>query len=158
MAKALRDNDHTGTWVRQNEESLIQQSRSFAIPILNLDHRFKNPVMVEYNLNKTIDTIEDSEVLDSDEKIDLIHNFCDHLSRDVFSSHVKERMLQITPPEEAYVFKNYEATTDLYNTLSEEEKNLSKKWTGEMARGMCLFLERQINTCEDLNDYCYYVA
>ena len=42
--------------IEANEECLINQSRSFAIPILNLDDRFKIPIMVEYNLNKTIDT------------------------------------------------------------------------------------------------------
>ena len=158
MAKGLREIDHSELWVKQNEESLIRQSRSFAIPILNLDHRFKNPVMVEYNLNKTIDTIEDSVVLSADEKIDLIHTFCEYLLHDGFSQEVKERMLKVTPDEEAYVFKNYESTIGLYNILSEEEKNLAKKWTKEMAEGMCLFLKRPINTSEDLNDYCYYVA
>ena len=47
-------------WIKANEQSLINQSRSFSLPILNLDDRFRVPVMVEYNLNKTIDTIEDS--------------------------------------------------------------------------------------------------
>ena len=56
------------TWIKANEESLIKQSRSFAIPILNLDIRFRPPIMVEYNLNKTIDTIEDSISLEPDEK------------------------------------------------------------------------------------------
>jgi len=44
------------TWIRANEETLLNQSRSFSIPILNLENRFKIPIMVEYNLNKTIDT------------------------------------------------------------------------------------------------------
>ena len=62
-------------WIKANEETLIKQSRSFSIPILNLDDRFLIPIMVEYNLNKTIDTIEDSPGLEMDEKIHLIQEF-----------------------------------------------------------------------------------
>lgn len=145
-------------WVKANEQSLIQQSRSFSLPILNLDDRFRVPVMVEYNLNKTIDTIEDSTGLEADEKIHLITTFCDYLEQDSYSSAVQERMLEVTPDEEAFVFKNYQATISLYNALSNEEKKLARRWTGEMAEGMCTFLKKPINTHRDLNDYCYYVA
>ena len=145
-------------WIKANEQSLINQSRSFSLPILNLDDRFRVPVMVEYNLNKTIDTIEDSIHLEASEKIDLIEAFCEHLEQDMYSSEVKKRMLEVTPEEEAFVFKNYEATINLYNTLSEEEKRLAKRWTTEMAEGMCTFLKKSINTHNDLNEYCYYVA
>jgi len=145
-------------WIKANEQSLINQSRSFSLPILNLDDRFRVPIMVEYNLNKTIDTIEDSIHLEANEKIDLIEAFCEYLDRDMYSSEVKKRMLEVTPEEEAFVFKNYEATISLYNTLSKEEKGLAKRWTIEMAEGMCAFLKRPISTLEDLNEYCYYVA
>ncbi|MBW1999796.1 MAG: squalene/phytoene synthase family protein, partial [Deltaproteobacteria bacterium] len=152
------ENSNLNKWISSNEESLIKQSRSFAIPILNLDNRFKIPVMVQYNLNKAIDTIEDSSALALVEKRNLIRKFCDYLKRDKFSPEVQERMIQVTPHEEAFVFKNYEATIGLYNTLPREERDLSKKWTVEMATGMCEFLTREILTPEDLNEYCYYVA
>jgi len=145
-------------WIRDNEDSLVHQSRSFAIPIRNLDHRFRIPVMVEYNLNKTVDTIEDSIAIDSDEKISLIRTFCDHLENDDYSHEVKKRMLEVTPKEEAYVFKNYESTLGLFNTLSGAEKALAKRWTTEMAEGMCTFLKKTIQNTTDLNDYCYCVA
>jgi farnesyl-diphosphate farnesyltransferase len=145
-------------WVKANEQSLINQSRSFSLPILNLDDRFRVPVMVEYNLNKTIDTIEDATGLEADEKIDLIMTFCTYLERDSYSSAVQNRMLEVTPEEEAFVFKNYEATIRLYKTLPSEEKELARRWTGEMAKGMCTFLKKPIKTHHDLNEYCYYVA
>jgi len=145
-------------WIKANEESLIGQSRSFSIPILNLDERFRTPIMVEYNLNKTIDTIEDATGIEAEEKIYLITTFSHHLEQDSFSTEVQERMLEVTPLEEAFVFKNYQATISLYNTLSSEEKDLARKWTGEMARGMCAFLKKPISTSADLNEYCYYVA
>jgi len=145
-------------WVKANEQSLINQSRSFSLPILNLDDRFRIPVMVEYNLNKTIDTIEDATGLEADEKVHLITTFCTYLERDSHSSAVQNRMLEVTPAEEAFVFKNYESTINLYNTMSNEERELARRWTGEMAKGMCTFLKKPINTHQDLNEYCYYVA
>jgi farnesyl-diphosphate farnesyltransferase len=145
-------------WIKANEQSLINQSRSFSLPILNLDDRFRIPIMVEYNLNKTIDTIEDSTGLEADEKIHLITTFCNNLEQDSYSTEVQNRMLEVTPEEEAFVFKNYEATIGLYNALSREEKELARRWTGEMAEGMCTFLKKPINTHRDLNQYCYHVA
>jgi farnesyl-diphosphate farnesyltransferase len=145
-------------WIKANEDSLIKQSRSFSIPILNLDDRFLIPIMVEYNLNKTIDTIEDSPGLKTEEKIRLIQDFCNCMKREELSSKVMSRMFEVAPEEEAYVFKNYEATINLYKTLSKQEKVLAEKWTTEMAEGMCSFLTRSIDTLKDLNDYCYYVA
>lgn len=152
------DHPEKQEWIRANEESLIGQSRSFSIPILKLDERFRIPVMVEYNLNKTIDTIEDATGIKTEEKINLIMSFSRHLEQDSFSSEVQERMLEVTPQEEAFVFKNYQATINLYNTLASDEKRLARKWTGEMARGMCAFLKKPIGTNADLNEYCYYVA
>jgi farnesyl-diphosphate farnesyltransferase len=67
-------------------------------------------------------------------------------------------MLEITPPEEAYVFKNYKSTIELFKILTEEEKVEMKKWTTKMAEGMCIFLERTIYNLKDLNEYCFYVA
>lgn len=146
------------TWIRENEKALMDQSRSFAIPILNLDERFIIPVMVEYNLNKTIDTIEDSINISVNEKVDLIKTFCGHLRQDSISFEVKKRMMEVTPEEEASVFRYHESIIGLFNSLSLEEKGLIKRWTREMAKGMCLFLTRPINSPKDLNDYCYYVA
>ena len=69
-----------------------------------------------------------------------------------------QRMLDTTIHAEAYVFINYEHTINLLNSLQDEEIALMKKWTNEMAEGMCIFLNRVINTQDDLNEYCYYVA
>ena len=156
--KKLEKSADLELWIKGNEESLIKQSRSFSIPILKLDDRFQIPVMVEYNLNKTIDTIEDSPALEPEEKIRMIQDFCDHLKREEFSPGLKKRMLEVTSEDEAYVFKNYEATINLFSTLTDQEKALGTRWTEEMATGMCAFLTRSIMTLKDLNDYCYYVA
>ncbi|MBW2029846.1 MAG: squalene/phytoene synthase family protein [Deltaproteobacteria bacterium] len=149
---------HPKSLIKANEESLFKQSRSFSIPILNLDSRFKIPTMVQYNLNKAIDTIEDSRRLGVSEKRDLIQRLCEALKQGSSAPEVQRRMLQVTPPGEAFVFKNYEATIALYNTLSSAERELSRKWTAEMAKGMCEFLARPIIDQKDLNQYCYYVA
>jgi farnesyl-diphosphate farnesyltransferase len=154
----IEKRDMKQKWVNANEETLLKQSRSFAIPILHLDERFRLPIMIEYNLNKTIDTIEDSTELGVDEKISLINLFCKHLNRCDFSPEVYQRMIEITPLQEAYVFKNYQSTIELFKILSNAEKVEMKKWTTKMAEGMCIFLERTIYNLKDLNEYCYYVA
>ncbi len=144
--------------IADNEETLTKQSRSFAIPILALDERFRHPIMVEYNLNKTIDTIEDSDVLEPDEKASFTEAFCQSLEREVVPDEVRRRMLEVTPAGEKFVFQNWEATMELFRSLSDGEKSLARQWTSEMARGMGGYLERPIETPADLDDYCYYVA
>jgi len=144
--------------IKINKETLVKQSRSFSIPILNLDNHLMIPVMVEYNLNKTVDTIEDNLILSPLEKETLIQLFCDALKSGTISNIVKYTMLSLTPKNEQFVYKNYQATLDLFNQLSNIEKNLSIKYTIEMARGMVFFSNKAIESLEDLNHYCYYVA
>jgi len=141
-----------------NQETLVQQSRSFAIPILKLDQPYLWPVLVEYNLNKTIDTIEDHPQLPIKQKIDLINKFCQALQHQCMSTQVKHTMLAITSKNESYVFKNYAATIHLYNHLSPAQQTLALHRTTEMAQGMIDFLNKPIENTKDLNDYCYYVA
>ena len=144
--------------IAANEVTLTRQSRSFAIPILKLDDRFRHAVMVEYNLNKTVDTIEDSQALDRKEKAQFTEEFCDALERELVPEKVRERMLAVTPAAEAFVFENWDATMALFRSLGPGERELAKKWTAEMARGMSRFHKKRIETGTDLNDYCYYVA
>ena len=56
------------------------------------------------------------------------------------------------------MFENWDATMALFGSLEPGERELAKKWTARMARGMSGFQEKPIETAADLNDYCYYVA
>src|SRR5437016_3521411 len=98
-----------------NEETLKKQSRSFAIPILKLDQRFRIPIIVQYNLNKTIDTIEDNPQLSIDEKITFIDRFSIALQEKRTCEFVKNNLLNRTDQNEAFVLNNYEATIELFN-------------------------------------------
>lgn len=158
MLNVEAKNANTDSLISANQVSLQKQSRSFAIPIMKLDDRFKTPVMVEYNLNKIIDTIEDAALISTPEKIYLIQEVCDCLQKNQYSKKLEERIIPLIPSSEATVIKNYQATIQLLNTLSQQEIMLAKKWTQTMADGMCEFLTKSIETQSDLNSYCYYVA
>lgn len=151
-------NEQLNHIIAQNEETLMQQSRSFAIPILQLASHFKLPVMVQYNLNKTIDTIEDNPTLTTSAKIEALKRFYQHLESGKCDPDLATKMLPITPPNEAYVFQHYAATIRLFQSLSPDERQLSFYWTKVMANGMAEFLEQTVRTIDDLNLYCYYVA
>jgi len=146
------------TIITLNEETLNKQSRSFAIPILQLDECFRIPVMVQYNLNKTIDTIEDHPHLTIGEKISFIERFCVALKEKRHCEYLQNKLLNITEHNESFVLRNYEATIALFNSMSDAEQGLATHWTLEMAKGMCHYLQTPIITPADLNDYCYYVA
>jgi farnesyl-diphosphate farnesyltransferase len=144
--------------IADNEEALKCQSRSFSIPILKLEPQFKLPIMVQYNLCKTIDTIEDSTILAPNDKIELIHDVCQELKNNRISNNVLKKMLKITPEDESYVFSNYSSIVDLFNKLPENQQQLGIKYIDEMASGMGIYLNKEIENLDDLNQYCYYVA
>jgi len=144
--------------ISANEEALERQSRSFAVPILRMEQRYKLPIMVQYNLCKTIDTIEDSVQLSNGEKVDLINEVCIELKKNRASEHVIQEMLKVTPEDESFVFTNYHSIVALFNSLSEVEQQIGMKYLDEMAFGMADFVEKDIQTLNDLNQYCYYVA
>lgn len=141
-----------------NVESLQKQSRSFAIPILNLDDHLKRPIMAQYNLNKTIDTIEDSTKLTNTEKRILISKFCKSLVKHNISTEVKQIMQHNTPAAERFVFHNYGATLLLFQQLSASEQKIAIEKTIIMAEGMMKYLSKNIQNMQELNNYCYYVA
>jgi len=144
--------------IADNEEALNRQSRSFAIPILKLEPQFKLPIMAQYNLCKTIDTIEDSIILAPNIKVELINEVCQELKHNRISNNVIKQMLKITPEDESYVFSNYASIVDLFNTLPENEQQLGIKYIDKMASGMGIYLNKEIKSLDDLNQYCYYVA
>ncbi|NQY44197.1 MAG: hypothetical protein HRT87_12750, partial [Legionellales bacterium] len=88
--------------------------------------------MVEYNINKALDTIEDCFDLDINEKKYLIDKFCDSLAIGTISNTVRERMLEVVTEQEKFVFKNYAATIHLYNSLRLDERKLTLAKTTEM--------------------------
>jgi len=144
--------------VAVNERVLCAQSRSFAIPIMNLNAPFRNAVMAQYNLNKTLDSIEDNPGLSLQEKQELMHTFCNTLKGGRLSTAVLEKLLAVTSPEDAPVFRYHEEIMQLFESLPPAQQTLGREWTEEMAVGMIEYQNRGITTAADLNRYCYYVA
>ncbi len=144
--------------IEANQTVLLAQSRSFSIPILQLDEALRIPVMVQYNLNKSIDTLEDHTSLSVSEKIHWIQTFCENLSAGKPTPQLSETLLSLTPRDESSVLTHHKAIIALYNELPNNVRALGLRWTVEMANGMCDFLQRPVKTPDVLNLYCYYVA
>ena len=146
------------TWISHNELALKAQSRSFAIPILNLTAEYRLPVMVQYNINKLIDTIEDTPALTPSDRISAIQRLCHALQQGICDRQLQTRMLSVLSSEESPIFQYYPDIIALFNCLALQERELGLRWSLAMAEGMCEFLQKPINTPDDLNQYCYFVA
>lgn len=144
--------------IKDNEFILINQSRSFSIPILNLDKTLRNTVMVQYNLNKAMDTIEDNLDLSEDLRINYIKELCDALKNNSISLSVRQKMIYNIGDDESSTFKKYSSIVLLYSSLDKKERSLCYYWMKEMSNGMCYFIGKDIEDINDLNKYCYYVA
>lgn len=144
--------------LKTNEEVLIAQSRSFSIPILNLEQKLKLPIMVEYNLNKLMDTIEDNPALSIETKTKKLQDFLSALKYNSPFTTVTRDLIAVTPKDEVHVFTQAESIQDLYQELVPPMRELCQKYCAEMAEGMIHFLHHRVETLKDLNHYCYYVA
>jgi farnesyl-diphosphate farnesyltransferase len=144
--------------IKANERVLVAQSRSFSIPILNLEDQLKHPIMVEYNLNKLMDTIEDNPALPVEVKTDKLAAVVAAIEAEQPFAELVEDLIDITPKDEAHVFTEAAAIDQLYRSLIPPMRDLCKTYCAEMSKGMSLFLSKRVETLKDLNQYCYYVA
>jgi len=158
---------------------LVLLSRSFSIPVRLLsvvrgEKESEKEAEVEnfYELARYIDTIEDSHH-DVNEKSDMMEDFFEIL-RKGYSKRGKEKMglsnltmRLLTPPSkgkapitpnEAIFVKHFDSVLEKYQSFKKNIRDLVPRWLGDMAYGMIQFQNKEIETFEDLDKYCYEVA
>ncbi|MFW6006691.1 MAG: squalene/phytoene synthase family protein [Halanaerobiales bacterium] len=150
--------------IRYCKKILPKVSRSFALTIPMLDDNIYKPIMVTYLQDRLLDNFEDEikdislkkrkflmdkvvEIFDPDsndsnKSLDIIISYADLL---------EEKSLQ-------NLTRNADILKKAFSLLEYEVKKISYKWLKEMNQGMKKYLTSKVNTFEDLDEYCYYVA
>ena len=135
-------------------------SRSFALCIPLLEKNKSGDVENMYLLSRVVDTIEDSS-LGIEEKKCLMREFFLTLKDESHIEGFVDLLRQGTIDAHDKVLssrENYRTILEGFNCLDEGVKRISISLLAEMSSGMIEFLGRGIETFDDLDEYCYYVA
>ncbi|XVE67042.1 hypothetical protein DITRI_Ditri08aG0128700 [Diplodiscus trichospermus] len=130
---------------------LHKVSRSFALVIQQLDTRLRNAVCIFYLVLRALDTVEDDTSIATDVKVPILKEFYRHIyNRDWhFSCGTKE----------------YKVLMDEFHHVSTAFLELEKGYqeaiediTRRMGAGMAKFICKEVETVDDYDEYCHYVA
>lgn len=134
-------------------DTLNEVSRSFALVIQGLPLSVKDAICIFYLMLRALDTIEDDMQLDKETKFALLKDFHNTCGDETFSlDKVGDRAVYVN------LLKNYPRVNRMFNRLDASYQLVIKEICYEMAQGMLLFVNKDIETKEEYNLYCHYVA
>lgn len=147
-------------------EMLEAVSRTFALTIPQLPAALCRVVSNAYLLCRIVDTIEDEPALTGARK----NYFCEQFLRTLnvprnaekFSRQLCVSLSSQTPPAEHELIRNVPRVLRITRSFSEPQREALHRCVSTMAKGMGQFQlrgEKQgLQSLEDLDQYCYYVA
>jgi farnesyl-diphosphate farnesyltransferase len=147
---------------------LPKVSRTFSLNIRILPGRLRPAVTVAYLLFRYADTIEDAPRLSGEDRTELFEAFLDRLDGTVPLRQPEGpliRLVDAIPPEELELVEAIERVFLAFEALPETTRRIIASHVSETARGMERILRTKmddglltLDTWQDLDEYCYYVA
>lgn len=146
------------------QEILPQVSRTFALSIRFLPGNLGRAVLCGYLLARIADTIEDDPVSTVDTKLRLLDKFLvcfdDHSCADLFPQAIGSLEGE---KSHLYLVENTHLVFALFRSLPAKSQRTLQHWITEMVQGMQKFVKLhaqgiRIQTLEEYQEYCYYVA
>ncbi|XP_010548076.1 PREDICTED: squalene synthase 1-like isoform X2 [Tarenaya hassleriana] len=130
---------------------LHKVSRSFALVIQQLGPHLRNAVCVFYLVLRGLDTVEDDMSIPTDVKVPILI---------AFHRHIYDRDWHFSCGT-----KDYKVLMDQFHHVSAAFLELEKGYqdaiediTLRMGAGMAKFICKEVETIEDYDEYCHYVA
>ena len=143
---------------------LKKVSRSFALTIPMLDDEIKDEVLLTYLQDRILDNFED-EIYPPNLK--LQQEMMDRVSR-IFSTEdydrsddfevIKKNSNLIKKNSLQKLTQNIDLIYQSYQNFDLKIQEISHKWLEEMNQGMQKYLNREVKSFSELDEYCYYVA
>ncbi|KAK3195384.1 hypothetical protein Dsin_026694 [Dipteronia sinensis] len=130
---------------------LHKVSRSFALVIQQLGTDLRNAVCIFYLVLRALDTVEDDTSIPTDVKVPILK---------AFHRHIYDRNWHFPCGT-----KHYKVLMDEFHHVSTAFQELGKGYqeaiediTQRMGAGMAKFICKEVETIDDYDEYCYYVA
>lgn len=132
-------------------ELLNATSRSFAAVIQALDNQLRDAVCIFYLVLRALDTVEDDMTIPVEEKVPLLQGFYTNLYDPTWSySESKEK--------DNAVLEEFPTITEEFRRLEIVYQDIIADITKKMGSGMCVFLEKDVGSLAEWDEYCHYVA
>ncbi|PVD32387.1 hypothetical protein C0Q70_07821 [Pomacea canaliculata] len=130
---------------------LTETSRSFSAVIQALDGELRDAICIFYLVLRALDTVEDDMTIDNKLKIPMLKNFYKNLQDPQW--HFTE-----SKEKDRIVLEDFPAITREFHELAGVYHEVISDICCKMGHGMTVFLDRDIDTIEEWNEYCHYVA
>ncbi|KAJ6896729.1 squalene synthase 2-like [Populus alba x Populus x berolinensis] len=130
---------------------LHRVSRSFSFVVQQLGTELRNAVCVFYLVLRALDTVEDDTSIPTDVKVPILI---------AFHRHIYDRNWHFSCGT-----KDYKVLMDQFHDVSTAFLELGKGYqeaiediTKRMGAGMAKFICKEVETIDDYDEYCHYVA
>ncbi len=143
---------------------LQQVSRSFALTIPLLDKRLKDAVLIVYLQDRLLDNFEDElPAISLAQRRALMDKVVaifapQHQSLPPEVEEIKAWADEFNDKALQKMVAGTDKIWQAYQGLEQSIQRLSFDWLTEMNQGMQEYLQQEIKTFADLDEYCYYVA
>ncbi|KAK9164284.1 hypothetical protein Syun_005186 [Stephania yunnanensis] len=130
---------------------LHKVSRSFALVIQQLGPDLRNAVCIFYLVLRALDTVEDDTSIPSDVKVPILEGFHRHIYDPNwhFSCGTKDYKVLMDRFRDLSI-----AFLELGRGYQEAIEDITKR----MGAGMAKFILKEVETVEEYDEYCHYVA
>ena len=149
-------------------DMLPRVSRTFAICIRLLPRELEHSVLIAYLLCRIADTIEDTTGLNAAEKAQLLAHFSNCLQPNGPDATPLRRAFSQHRDDDEWLASEADIVLREFKRLTESHRTAIRPWVMEMCAGMSEFVSgpesnpdgfvTSLDTTEDLDRYCYYVA
>ncbi|KAL0033731.1 hypothetical protein WJX77_002894 [Trebouxia sp. C0004] len=132
-------------------DMLNRVSRSFAIVIQQLPIELRDPVCIFYLVLRALDTVEDDMAIPAPEKLPTLISF---------HEKIYDRQFKSQCGYGAYVrlMNQYPRVTDVYLRLDPKYQKVIADITRRMGAGMAKYIQQDVETIADYDEYCHFVA
>lgn len=130
---------------------LTRVSRSFSIVIQQLSPELRDAVCVFYLVLRGLDTVEDDMAIPIDIKVPILK---------AFHKHIYDPSWKFSCGEKDYkeLMNKFELVSNAFLNLEEGYQKVIAEMTERMGNGMAKFIESEVITVDDYDEYCHYVA
>ncbi|KAE9448284.1 hypothetical protein C3L33_19832, partial [Rhododendron williamsianum] len=130
---------------------LHKVSRSFGLVIQQLDTNLRNAVCIFYLVLRALDTVEDDTSIATEVKVPILMAFHRHIyDRDWhFSCGTKEYKV---------LMDEFHHVSTAFSELGRNYQEAIEDITMRMGAGMAKFICKEVETIDDYDEYCHYVA
>ncbi|XP_019169349.1 PREDICTED: squalene synthase-like [Ipomoea nil] len=130
---------------------LSKVSRSFTLAILLLPNDLREAVCVFYLILRALDTVEDDTSIATEVKVPVLMDFHRHIYDSKWNFSCGTNAYKVLMDQFHYVST---AFLELGKNYQEAIEDIAMR----MGRGMAKFIRKEVETIDDYDEYCHYVA